>query len=141
MGKTESVIPTKEEQCSKLSLNLKDLQQELELRNKEFNFIVEEVSKMQQTIERKAMLIDNDRKELERKEKLQSLLPEAPLHLKRIQVLLESNRNKMELLKKEWVEIKQPLEDEHRRILQKYNEVNWLSFTVWFFIQIMYKIY
>ena len=130
MGKTESVIPTKEEQCSKLSLNLKDLQQELELRNKEFNFIVEEVSKMQQTIERKAMLIDNDRKELERKEKLQSLLPEAPLHLKRIQVLLESNRNKMELLKKEWVEIKQPLEDEHRRILQKYNEVNWLSFTV-----------
>ena len=141
MGKTESVIPTKEEQCSKLSLNLKDLQQELELRNKEFNFIVEEVSKMQQTIEHKAMLIDNDRKELERKEKLQSLLPEAPLHLKRIQVLLESNRNKMELLKKEWVEIKQPLEDEHRRILQKYNEVNWLSFTVWFFIQIMYKIY
>ena len=130
MGKTESVIPTKEEQCSKLSLNLKDLQQELELRNKEFNFIVEEVSKMQQTIEHKAMLIDNDRKELERKEKLQSLLPEAPLHLKRIQVLLESNRNKMELLKKEWVEIKQPLEDEHRRILQKYNEVNWLSFTV-----------
>ena len=141
MGKTESVIPTKEEQCSKLSLNLKDLQQELELRNKEFNFIVEEVSKMQQTIERKAMLIDNDRKELERKEKLHSLLPEAPLHLKQIQVLLESNRNKMELLKKEWVEIKQPLEDEHRRILQKYNEVNWLSFTVWFFIQIMYKVY
>jgi len=119
--KTEATVPTKEEHFLKLSLELANLQLELKSVHKEFTIILEEVSEMKQTIERKAIAVENDRKVLERKEKLNSLLPEASAHLKRIQVLLESNKEKMVLLKNEWTEIKQPLEDEHQRILQKHN--------------------
>ena len=122
--KTEPAAPTKEEQCSKLSLELQHFQKELELRHEELGLIVEEISQIRQNVEHKAIQNENNRKELERKEKLYSLLPDAPMHLKRIQDLLESNKKKMAILKKEWVEIKQPLEDEYQRALQERNNVN-----------------
>ena len=85
---------------------------------------------MKQTIEHKKTVIDADSKELERKEKLYSLLPEAPMHLKRIEALLESSQKKMALLEHEWEDIKQPLEDEYQCLLQTHNNVNWLFNTI-----------
>ena len=108
----------------KLSSELEILQQDLELRQQELTALDEEVFQMKQTIEHKKTVIDADSKELERKEKLYSLLPEAPMHLKRIEALLESSQKKMALLEHEWEDIKQPLEDEYQCLLQTHNNVN-----------------
>jgi len=119
--KTKSAVATKEEQSLKLSSELEILQQDLELRQQELTALDEEVFQMKQTIEHKKTVIDADSKELERKEKLYSLLPEAPMHLKRIEALLESSQKKMALLEHEWEDIKQPLEDEYQCLLQTHN--------------------
>lgn len=116
--KSEIHQPTKEEQQQELSTALEKLENQIQMRRVDLQTIEEEVSQMKETIKMKETALDAEGKELDRKEKLYSLLPDAPAHMDRMKKLLESNQQKMAILEQEWLEIKQPLEDEYQ---------NWLS--------------
>lgn len=115
--------PTKEEQCQQLTVSLETLEKELESRQKELIKIEEDVANMTISIKLKEAELETEQRELDRKEKLNSLLPDASAHLNRIEKLLESNQQKMADMEQQWLEIKQPLEDEYQHWLQKHKNV------------------
>ena len=122
-SKVTEAGPTKEEQEQQARAALEKLEQELERRQSELSSIEEDVAQMKESIQRKQAALDSERKELDRKEKLYSLLPDAPAHLARMEKLLESSQQKMAVLEQEWMEIKQPLEDEYQEWINKNKNV------------------
>jgi len=134
-SKAGDAPPTKEEKCQQLTASLETLEKELEIRQKELIEIEEDVANMTISIKGKEAELETEQREIDRKEKLYSLLPDAPAHLNRIEKLLESNQQKMVDMEQQWLEIKQPLEDEYQHWLQKHKNVRK------FFLQIfLYRI-
>lgn len=121
--KPEIHPPTKEEQQQELSAALEKLEKQIQMRRADLQNIEEEVSQMKESIKMKETALDTEGKELDRKEKLYSLLPDAPAHMDRMKKLLESNQQKMAVLEQEWIEIKQPLEDEYQNWLSQHKNV------------------
>ena len=121
--KAGDVPLTKDEQCQQLNAALENLERELESRQAELMEIEEVVGNMEMSIELKETELETEQKELERKEKLYSLLPDAPAHLNRMEKLLESNQQKMADMEQQWLEIKQPLEKEYEDWIQKHKNV------------------
>ena len=115
---------TKEEQCQQLNVALENLEKELESRQRELIEIEEDVLNMKVSIEHKEEELEAEQKELDRKEKLYSLLPDAPAHLIRMEKLLESNQQKMADLEQQWLDIKEPLEKEYQDWLLKHKNVH-----------------
>lgn len=105
------MLPTIEEQCQQLNLDLEKLEHNVMLRQTELADITEEIINMKSLIDRKETEQNNQKKELERQEKLYALLPEAPSHLNRMEKLLKTNHEKMVLLEEQWLEIKKPFEE------------------------------
>ena len=60
-----------------------------------------------------------DTKELEKKGKIVSLLPDGQSNIERIEALLQSSREKMAVLEQEWQDVKQPLEDEYELLVNQ----------------------
>jgi chromosome segregation ATPase len=120
---TADAPPTKEEQCQQLTASLETLEKELASRQKELIEIEEDVANMTISIKVKETELETEQRELDRKEKLYSLLPDAPANLNRIEKLLETNQQKMADMEQQWLEIKQPLEDEYQDWLQKHKNV------------------
>ena len=96
--KSKEAQPNIEEQCQKLYSVLDSLERDLTTRNAEFVEITEEIAKIKRIIELKETEQEVQQKELDRQQKLYVLLPDAPSHLNRMKILLESNNQKMDVL-------------------------------------------
>lgn len=64
------------------------------------------------------------KKELDRMEKLYAMLENAPEHVARMEMLLATNQEKIEDIKKQWEELKQPFEEEFRELSHKHHNVS-----------------
>ena len=126
--KSKEAQPNIEEQCQKLYSVLDSLERDLTTRNAEFVEITEEIAKIKRIIELKETEQEVQQKELDRQQKLYVLLPDAPSHLNRMKILLESNNKKMDVLQEQWLEIKNPLEEQYQDWLKHHENVSYFNF-------------
>jgi hypothetical protein len=78
---------------------------------------------MRRLIEEKESQLQLKEKDVDRRAKLFSLLPEAPAHISRMEDLLASGQEKMTALEDQWEQMKQPLEDEFQELKRQQQTV------------------
>lgn len=103
---------------------MEKLERIVALRQTELAGIVEEMVNMQSLIKLKEKKQSDQQKEVDRKEKLYALLPEAPTHLEHMKNLLEISKQKMSLLEEQWLGIKIPLEDQYKTWMERHRSVS-----------------
>lgn len=123
MSKLEA-HPTIEDDCQKLTAELEKIESEYSQRQNKLHEITDEIVQLKEIVESKEIQHTMQEKELDRQGKLHALLSEAPANLARIKKLLETNREKMALLEQEWLNIKNPLEDQYNETVQKLRNVS-----------------
>ena len=78
---------------------------------------------MRRLIEEKESQLQLKEKDVDRRAKLFSLLPETPVHISRMEDLLASGQEKMAALEEQWEQMKQPLEDEFQELQRQQQTV------------------
>jgi len=110
-------VLAREEHCRQLRAQLEHLEDLLKKEQEETERLKERVAQAKQSVGEETTRLEAQTKQVDREEKLLSLLPDAGEHVRRMEELLVGAGDKMAALEEQWQLVKQPLEDEYQQLV------------------------